>query len=229
MFTEKWLGHNFALHITSYLSIALSQILPHSKPIKNAKKLLVFCENGSHHLSNFLQSHIFWKFDHISRTYNQINYRNIWFAKVAIILLMIAQVLSFDIFFEKDPHLHAVEYTFFSKEVETPRCSFKWISRVWARIFCKPASNYNLVKKSPIAIFFCLFHSLPMLCVSMGISGKPIIVKLTSESLKIWYIFEVQWFTILLQCVSVTDFISRNLFESPTNYIWPKVYITSRW
>ena len=26
----------------------------------------------------------------------------------------------------------------------------------------------------------------------------------------------VQWITILLQCVSVTDFYKRNLFESPT-------------
>ena len=34
-FAEKELGHNSALHITSYLSIALSKILPHSKTIKN--------------------------------------------------------------------------------------------------------------------------------------------------------------------------------------------------
>ena len=99
-----------ALHITSYLSTALSKILPHSKTIKNAKKLSVFGENDSRRLSNFLQTHIFWKFDHISRTYNQINYRNIWFAKVTIILIMMAQVLFFDIIFEKDPHLNDVEY-----------------------------------------------------------------------------------------------------------------------
>ena len=70
----------------------------------------VFGENDSRRLSNFLETHIFWKFDHISRTYNQINYRNIWFAKVTIILIMMAQVLFFDIFSEKDPHLNAVEY-----------------------------------------------------------------------------------------------------------------------
>ena len=51
-FTEKELGHNSALHITSYLSVALSKILPHSK-IKNATKLLVFGEDDSWHLSNF--------------------------------------------------------------------------------------------------------------------------------------------------------------------------------
>ena len=35
----------------------------------------VFGENDSHRLSNFLQTHIFWNFDHISRIYNQTNYR----------------------------------------------------------------------------------------------------------------------------------------------------------
>ena len=74
----------------SYLSIALSKILPHSKTIKNAKKLSVFGENNSRCLSNFLQTHIVWKFDHSSRTYNQRNCRNIWFAKVTIILIMMA-------------------------------------------------------------------------------------------------------------------------------------------
>ena len=68
---------HFALQWTSYLSSALSKILPRSKTIKNTKKLLVFGENDSHHLSNFLQRHIFLIFDHISRIYNQINYRNI--------------------------------------------------------------------------------------------------------------------------------------------------------
>ena len=59
IFKEKELEHNSALHITSYLSIALSKILPHSKTIKNAKKLSVFGENDSRRLSNFLQTHIF--------------------------------------------------------------------------------------------------------------------------------------------------------------------------
>ena len=111
-FTENSLRHNFALHFTSYLSIALSKILPHSKTIKNAKKLSVFGENDSRRLSNFLQTHIFWNFDHISRIYNQINYRNIWFPKVIIILIMTAQVLFFNVFSEKDPHLNAVEVAF---------------------------------------------------------------------------------------------------------------------
>ena len=69
-FTEIQLRRNFALQFTSYLSIALSKILPHSKIIKNAKKLSVFGENNSRCLSNFLQAHIFWNFDHISRIYN---------------------------------------------------------------------------------------------------------------------------------------------------------------
>ena len=71
--------------------------------------MLVFGENDSHRLSNLLQTHIFWKFDHISGTYNQINYRNIWFGKVTIVLIMMAQVLFFDIFSEKDPHLNVAE------------------------------------------------------------------------------------------------------------------------
>ena len=69
-FTKKWLGRNFALHFTSHLSIALSKILPRSKTIKNAMKLLVFGKNDSHHLSNVFQTNIFWNFDHISRTNN---------------------------------------------------------------------------------------------------------------------------------------------------------------
>ena len=58
-FTEIQLRRNFALQFTSYLSIAPSKILPHSKTIKNAKKLSVFGENDSRRLSNFLQTHIF--------------------------------------------------------------------------------------------------------------------------------------------------------------------------
>ena len=87
-FTENSLRRNFALHFTSYLSTALSKILPLSKTIKNAKKLSVFGENDSRRLSNFLQTHILWNFDHISRISNQINYRNIWFPNVIIILTL---------------------------------------------------------------------------------------------------------------------------------------------
>ena len=46
MSTEKQLEHNSVLHIDSYLSIALSEILPHG-------------ENDSRHLSNFFQAYIF--------------------------------------------------------------------------------------------------------------------------------------------------------------------------
>ena len=108
-FTEKKLRHNFALHFTSYLSIALSKILPYSKTTKSARKLSVFGKNDSRCLSNFSQTHIFWNFDDISRTYNQIGYTNIWFTKVIKILIMTAQVLFFDVFSEKDPHLNVVE------------------------------------------------------------------------------------------------------------------------
>ena len=102
-FTEKWLEHNSALGITSYLSIVLSEILSHSKTIKKAKKLSVFGKNGSRRVSNFLQTHNFWKFDHIFRTYNQNNDRKIWITKVTIIFIMMAQVLFRTFFFLKRP------------------------------------------------------------------------------------------------------------------------------
>ena len=55
-------------------------------------------------------------------------------------------------------------------------------------------------------------------------SVSSIIVNLIGGSFSnIWYIFEVQWFTSLLQCVSVADFFKSNLFESPTNYMCFKV------
>ena len=105
-------SQKITLHFTSCLSIALSKILPYWKTIKNTKKLSVFGENDSRRLSNYLQTHNFWKFDHISRTCNEINYRNIWFAKVTIILIMMVQVLFFNIFSVKYPHLNAVEFSF---------------------------------------------------------------------------------------------------------------------
>ena len=108
-FSEKKIGRNFALHFTSYLSIPLSKILPHSKTIKNAMKLSVFCKNDYRRLSNLLKIHILWNHDHISWTYNQINYNNIWFAKEIIILIKMALVLFFDVFSEKDPHLNTIE------------------------------------------------------------------------------------------------------------------------
>ena len=55
----------------------------------------------------------------------------------------------------------------------------------------------------------------PCLSPVLRVSGKPFIVKLTSESFKIWYIFEFQWFTSLLPCALVPHFFNRDLFESP--------------
>ena len=64
--------------------------------------MLVFGENDSR-LSNFLQTQIFWNFDHISKIYSHINYRNNWFSKVILILIMTTQVLFPNVFFsEKD-------------------------------------------------------------------------------------------------------------------------------
>ena len=89
--------------------------------------------------------------------------------------------------------------------------------------FGEPANNYNLDKKPPLTILFCpppvSTHSLSL---PLRVSGKPIIIKLTDENLKIWYIFEVQWFKSLLQCASVTDFFNGTLFESPANNMCSK-------
>ena len=105
------LNYDVILH---YISLPIyplhyPKFCPIQKHNKNAEKLLVFGENDSRRWSNFLQTHIFWNFDHISRIYNQINYRNIWFLKVIMILIMTTQVLFFNDFSEKDPHFNAVE------------------------------------------------------------------------------------------------------------------------
>ena len=110
-FTVIQLRRNFALYFTSYSSIALCKFLPNSKTLKNAEKLSVFRENESRRWSNFLQTHIFWNFDHISRIDNQINNRNNWFPKLILNLIMTTQVLFFIDFSEKDPHLNACEKT----------------------------------------------------------------------------------------------------------------------
>ena len=47
-FTEKLLGRNFPLLLTSYLSIAFSKNLSHLKTIKNVKKLSVFGKSDFH-------------------------------------------------------------------------------------------------------------------------------------------------------------------------------------
>ena len=92
------------IHVLHYISLPIYPLLfpkfcPHSKTITTAKKLGTFGESDSRRLSNFLQTHIFWNFNDISIIYNQINYRNIWFPKVIMILIMTAQVLS--MFFQK--------------------------------------------------------------------------------------------------------------------------------
>ena len=75
----------------------------HSKTIKNAKKLSVFGKNDSRSLYNCLQTYITWNFNHISRTYSQIHYKNIWYAKVIITFVITTQVLFFNVFFRKRP------------------------------------------------------------------------------------------------------------------------------
>ena len=158
----------------------------------------VFGENDSRHLPNFLQAHIFWKFDHISRTCNKINYRNIWFEKVAITLIMMAQVFFFDIFSEKNTHLNAVE-------------TIRWKSK-----------NENcLVKKSVIIIVVILFK-----LATMSPFGwyTPHLVDNT-DTLYLEYqhwqhtllVFEVFLFIFVSNCVSSSQSVLTsvcNLFSS---------------
>ena len=54
-----------------------------------------------------------------SNEINQINYKNIWFLKVIMILIMTAQVLYFNDFCEKDPHLNVIEW-FLHKVLDVP-------------------------------------------------------------------------------------------------------------
>ena len=70
MFTEKQLGHDCASYFTSFKSVALSTIPPHSKARKNTENFLIFGENNSCRLSKFSQTYIFTKFDHVSGTHN---------------------------------------------------------------------------------------------------------------------------------------------------------------
>ena len=57
-----------------------------------------FCQNL---ISDFLQTLVFFEtFNHIFRTYNQINYRNIWFPKVILIFIRMSQAF-FNVFSKK--------------------------------------------------------------------------------------------------------------------------------
>ena len=117
-------------------------------------------------------------------------------------------------------------YFFSPRKYKHLGVTFKWINRVWVRIFGKPTNNYNLGKQSLLTIFFSLLpHPLPMLHPPLRVSKKSIIGNLTGESFKTSYIFEVQYLTSLLQCVPVTDFFKRSLFASPTNYMFSKVIL----
>ena len=97
--------------------------------------MLVFGGNDSCCLSNFLQTHISWKFDHISRTYNQINYRYIWFAKVTIIYHDGTSAF-FNVFFEKDPHLNAIEFLWMNNNFTWIIIICLWKTSIYGFIFC---------------------------------------------------------------------------------------------
>ena len=132
----------------------------------------VFGENDSFRLSNFLQTHIFWKFDHISRTYNQINYRNVWFPKVIIILIMTAQALFFNAFSEKDQHFNAVEHLVLPKFILSPSQS-SWLFVGSSGLRMSVCHVHNLILMY-LAInwpqkCFQMIHRLSVACVWIAI------------------------------------------------------------
>ena len=94
------INYDVILHYISLLIYPLHfpKFCPIKKQFKKTKKMLVFGENDSLRLSNFLKAHFFGNFDHIYRIYNQINYRTICFPKVIIILVM---TVFFNVFFPK--------------------------------------------------------------------------------------------------------------------------------
>ena len=102
-------GH-FLRSVHFLLINALLKILAHSKTIKSAKNLSAVGENDFFSLSDFLETHIFWNFDSISRAYNEISPKNLWFTRVITILIWRHRCLFF-MFFEKDLHLNTVEHT----------------------------------------------------------------------------------------------------------------------
>ena len=125
--------------ILHYISLPIyplhfPKFYPIQKHKKNTKKLSVFDENDSRCLSNFLQTHIFWNFDHISRICNEINYRNIWFPKVILILIMTEQVLFFNVFSKKEPHLNVIENL---------KCSWKFIRNTERKIHTSRKETTN--------------------------------------------------------------------------------------
>lgn len=71
--------------------------------------MLVSGKSSSCRLANFLEMYSFGKFDHVSRNYNWIKFRIVWFAKVIIIFIKTTQVYIFDMLLEKETHLNAVE------------------------------------------------------------------------------------------------------------------------
>ena len=68
----------------------------------------VFGKINHHRLYGFSQIHNFGNFDHISRTYNQIIYINIWFARALKILIIMTQVLLSNVFCRKELDLNAL-------------------------------------------------------------------------------------------------------------------------
>ena len=77
------------------------------KQQKTLGKCRYLIKNNSLRLSNFLQTHVFETLIIFRVTNNQINYRNICFAKVVTIFIMTARVLFFHFCF------------FFSKKTRT--------------------------------------------------------------------------------------------------------------
>ena len=92
---RTWFCIKFYLNIYKLIFL---KVMPHSKRIKTSKYCCSLC--------NFIQTNIFWNFEHTSRNYNSINYRSVWFTQVNIILIITTHVFVSDVIFEKDPRFN---------------------------------------------------------------------------------------------------------------------------
>ena len=130
----------------------------------------VFGKNDSRCLSNFSQTHVFWNFDHISRTCNQINYTNIWFAKVIIILIMAAQVLFFSMFFPKKTRTLMSLSSLFVWALFMLMCSFYALS-LYALFMCSLYSLFvcTLFMRSFYVLFYAFFVFTLFICSFYGL------------------------------------------------------------
>ena len=96
---------------------------------------------------------------------------------------------------------HFIVDYFFYKEVETPRCFFKWISRVWVRILVNQLITTIWTKNHLLRSFFAPLQSLHILSLSLWESQESL--SSLSWLMKIWRFGIFLKFNGLKVCYSV--------------------------